>query len=122
MGLLRQSMCCVALALVCEASWADPPADSGALDATFGSNGKAILNSAEANATGSNLVATDVAVQSNGKIIVVGYADAVCALARLNPNGSLDTSFGGTNGFSPGFAGYGNCSFTGIAIRPDNRI
>lgn len=122
MGLLQRSMCCVALALVCAASWADPPADSGALDETFGSNGKAILNSAEANATGSSLVATDVAVQSNGKIIVAGYADSVCALARLNPNGSLDTSFGGTNGFSPGFAGYGNCSFSAIAIRPDNRI
>jgi uncharacterized delta-60 repeat protein len=91
-------------------------------DTTFGSGGKAILNSAEANAAGSNLVATDVAVQSNGKIIVAGYADSVCVLARLNPNGSLDTSFGGTNSFSPGFAGYGNCSFTSLAVRADDRI
>lgn len=107
---------------VCVHAWAGPATDSGALDATFGSNGKAILNSAEANAAGSNLVATDVAVQSNGKIIVAGYADSACVLARLNANGSLDTSFGGTNSFSPGFAGYGNCSFTSLAVRADDRI
>jgi uncharacterized delta-60 repeat protein len=113
---------CLALALASAPTWAGSPVDSGALDAAFGSGGKVILNSAEANATGSNLVATDVAVQSNGKIIVAGYADSVCALARLNPNGSLDTSFGGTNSFSPGFAGYGLCSFTGVAVRADDRI
>lgn len=111
-----------ALAAVGLPVWAGPPQDTGALDTTFGSGGKAILNSAEANAAGSNLVATDVAVQSNGKIIVAGYADSVCVLARLNPNGSLDTSFGGTNSFSPGFAGYGNCSFTGVAVLADDRI
>jgi uncharacterized delta-60 repeat protein len=97
-------------------------AADGDPDAAFGSSGKVILNAAEANATGSNLVATDVAVQSNGKIIVAGYADSVCVLARLNVNGSLDTSFGGSNGFSPGFAGFGLCSFTGVAVRTDDRI
>lgn len=97
-------------------------AADGDLDTAFGSGGKAILNAAEAGATGSNFTATDVAAQSNGKIIVAGYTDSVCVLARLNPNGSLDTSFGGTNNFSPGFAGYGGCSFTGVAVRPDDRI
>ena len=97
-------------------------AADGDLDTAFGSSGKAILNAAEAGATGSNFTATDVATQSNGKIIVAGYTDGDCVLARLNPNGSLDTSFGGTNSFLPGFAGYGDCSFTGIAVRPDDRI
>lgn len=101
---------------------ANPPSDSGALDAAFGSSGKVILNAAEANATGSDFTATDVAVQSDGKIIVAGYTDNDCALARLNPNGSLDTSFGGTNSFSPGFAGYGGCSFTGVAVLADDRF
>jgi uncharacterized delta-60 repeat protein len=101
---------------------AGPPQDSGDLDPTFGSSGKVTLNAAEANATGSNFVATDAAVQSNGKIILAGYSDSACALARLNTNGSLDTGFGGTNGFSPGFAGFGLCSFTGVALRADDRI
>ncbi len=118
----QQITTCLALTLASALTWAGPPVDSGVLDQTFGSSGKVILNAAEANATGTNLTATDVAVQSNGKIIVAGYADSDCVLARLNPNGSLDTSFGGTNGFSPGFAGYGLCSFTGIAVRPDDRI
>lgn len=119
---LPRGLSCIALAISCATSWAGPPMDSGGLDTTFGSSGKAILNSAEANATGSNLVATDVAVQSNGKIILAGYADSVCVLSRLNPNGSVDTGFGGTNGFSPGFAGFGDCTFTGVALRPDDRI
>lgn len=113
---------CLPLALACAPVWAGSPVDSGALDPAFGSGGKVILNSAESNAAGSNLTTTDVAVQSSGKIIVAGYADSACVLARLNSNGSLDTSFGGTNSFSPGFAGYGNCSFTGVAVRPDDRI
>ncbi len=119
---LHRITTCLALAFTCACAWAGSPSDSGALDAAFGSGGKVILNAAEANAAGSNLIATDVAVQSNGKIIVAGYADSVCVLARLNPNGSLDTSFGGTNSFSPGFAGYGGCSFTGVAVRADDRI
>jgi uncharacterized delta-60 repeat protein len=122
MHLYRRIATCLALALVHAHAWAGTAADSGALDTAFGSSGKVILNAAEANATGSNFVATDVAVQSNGKIIVAGYADSVCALSRLNPNGSLDTSFGGTNSFSPGFAGFGDCSFTGVAVRGDDRI
>ena len=119
---LHRITTCLALAFTCACAWAGSPSDSGALDAAFGAGGKAILNAAEANAAGSNLTATDVAVQSNGKIIVAGYADSVCTLSRLNPNGSLDTSFGGTNSFSPGFAGYGGCSFTGVAVRADDRI
>src|SRR6185312_11927900 len=119
---LHRITTCLALAFTCACACAGSPSDSGALDAAFGSGGKVILNAAEANAAGSNLTATDVAVQSNGKIIVAGYADSICVLARLNPNGSLDTSFGGTNSFSPGFAGYGGCSFTGVAVRADDRI
>ncbi|MGH8040787.1 MAG: delta-60 repeat domain-containing protein [Rudaea sp.] len=110
------------LAGLASVATAGPPLDSGALDAAFGSGGKVILNAAEAGATGSNFTATDIAVQSNGKTIVAGYTDNDCVLTRLNPDGSLDSSFGGTNGFSPGFAGYGLCSFTGIAVRADDRI
>jgi uncharacterized delta-60 repeat protein len=98
-------------------------ATDGALDPAFGSGGKVQIAAAATGAGGSNLVATDVAVQSSGKTIVAGYNDNTdCVLARLNVDGSLDTSFGGTNSFSPGFDGYGGCSFTGVAVRPDDRI
>ncbi len=98
-------------------------AADGDPDPGFGSGGKVQLSAATSGAGGSNLVASDVAVQSNGKIIVAGYNDNNdCVLARLNVNGSLDTSFGGTNNFLPGFAGYGDCSFTGVAVRADDRI
>ena len=49
-------------ALVCCAA---THAADGDLDTAFGSSGKAILNAAEAGATGSNFTATDVATQSN---------------------------------------------------------
>jgi len=35
-----------------------------------------------------------VALQPDGKIIVVGLSGADFALARYNPNGTLDTTFG----------------------------
>ncbi len=98
-------------------------AADGDLDATFGSGGKVQIADAATGSAGSNIVAADVVVQSTGKAIVASYDDNNdCVLARLNANGSVDTSFGGTNGFSPGFAGYGNCSFSGIVVRPDDRI
>ncbi len=104
-------------------AFAAAPVDSGALDPSFGLGGKVQISAAATGAGGSNLVATDVAVQSNGKTIVVGYNDNNdCVLARLNVDGSRDANFGGTNSFMPGFAGYGNCSFTGIAVRADDRI
>ena len=50
---------------------AAPPADSGALDATFGSGGKVQL--APAPEIGIASHALDIAVQSDGKTLVAGY-------------------------------------------------
>jgi len=71
----------------------------GSLDATFGSNGL-VLTNFTANVMGDR--ATTVAIQSDGKIVVGGSAPVISqnsrrdvfAIARYNPNGSLDTSFG----------------------------
>jgi uncharacterized delta-60 repeat protein len=67
--------------------------------------------------------AHDLAIQPNGKIVVVGQtaasmADRDFALARYNSDGSLDTSFGGV-GFvvTPSFA-----DAWSVVIRPDGRI
>ncbi len=65
----------------------------GSLDTTFGTNGWVSVT------FGGNLdIAVSVAIQSDGKIVVAGLANTPnqdAALARLNPNGTLDTTFSG---------------------------
>lgn len=78
---------------------------NGTLDTTFSQDGKVTI---DFGAQFLDAVASDVAVQSNGRIVVVGHVsqlngisqtsiDNHIAIARLNANGTLDTSFG-TNG------------------------
>src|SRR2546428_11430142 len=68
-------------------------AADGDLDPVFGTNGSVTT------AIGARTDrAVAVAIQSDGKIVAVGYSDNGTsdefALGRYNPNGSLDTSFG----------------------------
>jgi uncharacterized delta-60 repeat protein len=67
---------------------------NGTLDLSFDGDGVQTI--------GFNSVVRDIAVQSNGKIVVVGtHLDGIVlinfniAIARLNPNGSFDRSFDG---------------------------
>ena len=69
---------------------------NGSLDTSFNGTGKVITNfGGDGNAEGRS-----VTVQTDGKIVVVGYATAGStekfALARYNADGTLDTSFGGS--------------------------
>jgi uncharacterized delta-60 repeat protein len=80
----------------------------GTLDPTFSWNGKV-----KTDFTAGNDYAQGVAIQANGKIVLAGGANERTpftfarrfALARYNPNGSLDRTFGGdgkvTTDFSP---------------------
>jgi uncharacterized delta-60 repeat protein len=63
---------------------------NGALDTTFGSGGKRVISfgADEESVFGA-------ALQPDGKIVLAGDADFKVAVARLNPNGSLDTTFSG---------------------------
>lgn len=62
---------------------------NGTIDLTFGTNGKAITNFS------SNVSeAVGVVVQPDGKITLAGSQSGKFALARMNSNGSMDTSFG----------------------------
>jgi uncharacterized delta-60 repeat protein len=93
----------------------------GDLDPTFGNGGIA-----GAGARGYQLdVATAMAIQPDGKVVIVGQGAGPAtsgswesAVVRLNPDGSLDTSFGGTgiviNPIGPGFSS--------VAIQPDGKI
>jgi uncharacterized delta-60 repeat protein len=86
----------------------------GGLDAGFGAGGKIVV---DPGATPS--AATDVALQSDGKIVVVASVQSlrlrIGSLLRFNPDGSRDTSFRGTGVGS--FAG-----FAGLAVQPDDRL
>jgi uncharacterized delta-60 repeat protein len=86
---------------------------NGSLDTTFGSGGRTITD------FGSFDAATAVAIQTDGKIVVAGEADSNFGIARYNPDGTLDSTFG---------AGGKNVSYflsgpaTAMAIQSDGKI
>lgn len=61
----------------------------GTLDNTFSGDGK------EKTIVSNNIeFVSDVAIQSDGKIIVLGYSNSQFVLVRYNSNGALDNTFG----------------------------
>jgi uncharacterized delta-60 repeat protein len=70
---------------------------NGDLDQSFGIGGKATViftrNNKKSGTSTASMV-WDIAIQSDGRIVLAGDADAKFGLARLNPDGSLDPSFG----------------------------
>ena len=90
---------------------------NGSLDTTFDGDGTATID------FGSLAdLAAGAALQPNGKIVVAGYTQASedVAVARLNPNGSLDAGFGvaGKATVDFGVATFGNA----VALAPNKRI
>ena len=93
---------------------------NGSLDTNF--NGSGIVttpvNSFSDEANG-------VAVQSDGKIVVAGYAysgdSQVFALLRYNVNGILDTNFNGSGKVTTRFGSYGDVGRS-VAILSDGKI
>ena len=101
----------------------------GTLDASFvgpsgTGNGKFLLPVGARNGA----YATAIALQSNGKIVLAGYCqdvignyDDFCA-ARLNGDGTLDTSFGAGTGKVALPIGVGFDQASGVALQSDNKI
>jgi uncharacterized delta-60 repeat protein len=90
--------------------------NSGTPDSTFGNAGRVIGFLA-----GSDEIARDVAVQSDGKVVVVGTsssAGGVAAVARFTAAGVLDGTFGGGDGFAT--VDLGGTSETLVAIALQN--
>ncbi len=80
------------------------------LDTSFSDDGKQTTD------FGGTDGANGVAVQGNGKIVVVGRAAAPetdFALARYNPNGSLDASFSGDGKRTTDFGSEGRAGRAG---------
>ena len=78
----------------------DVPTVVGGLDPSFGTEGKVTTNFGAAD------LANAVALQPDGKIVVVGKTGLAgifdFAVARLNPDGSPDNTFGGGGRTTPG--------------------
>jgi len=91
----------------------------GSLDSSFAWGGK---RTADFGGGGS---ATGVALQPDGKIVAVGFASvdadrAGFAVARYNPDGSLDGSFAGDGRQTTDFGG--DAAASGVVIQPDGKI
>ncbi len=99
---------------------------SGTLDTTFGSGGVVITPIGTGDPWWDG--ALGVAIQPDGKIVAVGYADNGSrrnfALARYTISGTLDTTFGsgGIVTTQIGNGGLGWDHANGVALQPDGKI
>lgn len=92
---------------------------NGSLDTSFGTNGKVITNFGYSNG------AYDVAIQSDGKIVVVGDSGfwEYFTIARFNSDGSLDATFDGDGvAFTSFDSEYHNTNAKAVAIQRDGKI
>lgn len=105
---------------------------NGTLDNTFDSDGKVTTDFAGWDANNSNDYATSVAIQADGKILVAGYGMFLgtngfstveeFALARYNPDGSLDTSFDTDGKVHTRFSNTTSGNAYAVTIQPDGNI
>jgi uncharacterized delta-60 repeat protein len=89
----------------------------GSLDSSFHGNGARGIDSGGAE------IAFDVAIQPDGKIVVVGSTTAdggEAAVYRLNPDGSLDSTFAGDG--ARGIDSGGSEAAFAVALQPDGKI
>jgi uncharacterized delta-60 repeat protein len=92
---------------------------NGSLDGSFGAGGQVITPF-----TAATDFAFGVGVDSDGKIVVGGVAERTsasfgdAALARYNPDGSLDGSFGSGGKVTTPGTGY----VSGFALQPDGKV
>jgi uncharacterized delta-60 repeat protein len=93
----------------------------GTLDTSFDVDGKLLTDF-----SGGGDAANAMAIQSDGKIVVVGqtYVTATFldfAVARYNTDGSLDTTFSGTGKFTSSYGTFHDV-YNAVAIQSDGKI
>ena len=98
---------------------------NGTIDTSFGIEGCAIHNPlVEVERVRGSAEAEDIAIDPSGKILVVGWrnigVDADLVIWRYNPDGTLDTSFGGKGYVVHNNAAGGNKNDFGRAITIDS--
>lgn len=102
----------------------------GSLDPSFGSGGKVLTSFYNGNGFSTNFTnpgdaATDVAIQSDGKIVAAGYATKLYdlsdfAVARYKTDGALDKTFGSSGKVKVDLGGHDAAS--AVAIQADGKI
>ncbi|HEX7997047.1 MAG TPA: FG-GAP-like repeat-containing protein [Pyrinomonadaceae bacterium] len=92
----------------------------GSLDTTFDTDGKVTTQF-----SGNSDLMRAIAIQPDGKIVVAGSTiigyNYNFALARYNPDGSLDSSFDGDGRVTTSFIGNTDEAYT-LALQPDGKI
>ena len=91
---------------------------NGSLDDTFGSGGLVVTAFGFQNED----IANSVVVQPNGKIIAAGSSAGVFALARYNPDGSPDNSFGSGGKVTTSFPGTSGAQILFLFLQADGKI
>ncbi|NJL21410.1 MAG: hypothetical protein HC895_12220 [Leptolyngbyaceae cyanobacterium SM1_3_5] len=100
----------------------------GAIDTTFGTNGKVLMNVASGAEIGPFNLRYSVALQPNGKLVVAGTALTAVQngdffVTRYNSNGSLDTTFGADGTITTNFTGEDSIDVGyDLVIQPDGNI
>ena len=88
---------------------------NGLLDTTFGTRGKRAIDFG-----GDEESAFGAALQPDGKIVLAGDSDFRVAVARLKPNGSLDTTFSGDGKTLFSWGAIGRA--TAVLVLPNGKI
>jgi len=89
----------------------------GDLDTTFGNGGVVNINNYNLNNT-----ANDMAIQADGKLVVVGNSNTGnFFLSRYNTDGSVDTSFGTSGRTTTTFSGNSSVAYA-LVIQPDGKL
>jgi uncharacterized delta-60 repeat protein len=89
---------------------------NGSLDPSFDGDGKKLIDPGSQDG-----IALDVMTQSDGKIIAAGFTSNDFLIVRMNTNGSLDTSWGGTGIVKTDLTGTWE-RITRVAIQSDGKI
>jgi uncharacterized delta-60 repeat protein len=92
----------------------------GQLDTSFGTGGQSLVN------LGGNEYGRDVALRPDGRIVVAGNRTAgldldALVVQLLQPQGTLDTSYGGGSGWSRVDFGGSDIAYA-LALQPDGRV
>ncbi len=113
----------VSIGLICFPGTKLAKAADGVLDPTFGRGGQVLTD-----LNHSTDIANAVAIQSDGKLVVGGtsykhndFSDEDFALARYNPDGTLDPTFGRGGKVHTDFPGLA-ADISAIVIQPDGKI
>ena len=117
------AICATAIILAFVVSGRTVLAVDGDLDPTFGTDGKVLTDFDH-----STDIANAVAIQADGKLVVVGttyqdndFSDEDFAVARYNPDGTLDKTFGVGGKVQTDFPGLAAVA-SSVVVQPDGKI